>query len=115
MTRAEAFSKLEEVGAASAVVRYSGSGDEGGVDQIELLDEDDAVIHEIRDYYPDAASEPFFGAGDLAEVLAAPVDDQHGGFDGDGVDGQITWVVAERKVIDRPAYKEYVEHGPFEV
>ena len=115
MTRDEAFSKLAELGAASAVIRYSGGGDEGGVDSVEVLDEDAVVLYDLHAYYPDATAEPFFGAGDLAETLEAPVDEQHGGFTGAGVDGQITWVVASRKVIDRPAYEEYVEYGPFEV
>lgn len=114
MTREQAFGLLRSLGAATAVVSYSGGGDEGGVDSVELLDEDGAVIHDIHDYYH-GPGEPFDGAEALAEVLSEPVEEQHGGFDGPGTCGRITWVVAERKVVDRPAYEEYVEYGPFEV
>ena len=115
MIREEAFAALEALGAASAVVRYSGGGDEGGVDSVELFDADDAVLFDLHDHYPGDAGEPFEGAEELAEALEEPVDEQHGGFTGGGINGQITWVVPARKVVDRPAYEEYVEHGPYEV
>ncbi len=115
MIRAETFAALDALGVSSAVVRYSGGGDEGGVDSIELLDAEDALLFDLHDHYLGGANRPFDGAEELAAALEAPVEEQHGGFDGSGIDGQITWLVAARKVMDRPSYEEYVEYGPFEV
>lgn len=113
MTREEAFTKLAVLGAATAVVRYSGGGDEGGVDEIDILDGGADLLHVLLDHH-DGGLDPG-EATELAEALEAPVDEQHGGFIGAGVEGTLTWVVSARKVIDRPSHEEYVEYGPFEV
>jgi hypothetical protein len=58
MTKHEVFAELKRLGAAKAVVEFSGGNDEGGVDDIALLDADGKQIdvelsdhvHEERDY-----------------------------------------------------------------
>jgi hypothetical protein len=82
--------KLLELGVTKLTVHYSGSGDEGSVDGIDVEPEGLALPHELEEQ-----------VGDLAdEFLYA----EHGSWgDGDGATGTIVFDPGEDKIIN--------EHG----
>lgn len=97
MTREEAFTALEEMGAVKAMVYFSGGHDEGGADRIDIVLGDG----ERKEMYE-------YSWGDhkqtdeelrLAATLAEPVYDCYGGFAGEfSVSGTIEWSIPDRKV-----------------
>lgn len=125
MNRAQVFERLEELGAAKAVVEFSGGNDEGGADSITLHDAGGNEIGEVREYVPPYVvgadggwlKEEVEGYGGrkclrpvvrehtpeeeaemaLAAALAAPVYERFHSFAGDfSASGEVVWDVAAR-------------------
>lgn len=125
MERSAVFEALKKRGAAKAVVSFSGGGDEGGCDGIQLLDAAGAVIAEIDEYYgnttvwdPDTQTYKDIGPPNeeqqMSEGLCVPVYEKYHSFAGEfSVSGTVTWDVATRKVT--MSGEESVEqYEPFE-
>ena len=99
MTRAEVFGRLRELGAAAAVVPFSGGYDEGFIEGITLQDAEGNAVSVIHEDYYGGAEEPFEGAHRLAEALSGPVYDEYGGFAGEfEVEGRVVWDVTKATV-----------------
>jgi hypothetical protein len=113
MSRDSVFAALKKKGVAKAEVYYSGGNDEGGVNDIALLDAAGKNVGNLQEYYGapqtwDEATQRWVSAPDtptddnrLAEALGAPVYDNYGGFAGEFyVSGTVTWDVEKRTVKD---------------
>ncbi|WP_157659955.1 DUF6878 family protein [Burkholderia ubonensis] len=115
---------LRSVGAASAVVSYSGSGDEGNANEVHIFDADNAVIaptievevNEATSLYGDGkwTTNPVVRARPLVEALSDFADWAialyHSGFqDGNGGEGDVTFDVefGTVRLDHRAAYIEY--------
>ena len=82
--------KLTEVGVTKLTVNYSGSGDEGSIDGIDVEPEGLALPHELEEQISDLADEFLYS--------------EHGSWgDGDGTTGTIVVDPVEGKIIN--------EHG----
>lgn len=125
MDNAEVFEKLRKMGAARAVVEFSGGNDEGGADGIVLYDAGGEAIGELDDVPPGTRWDPeenrFVEVTatperraevDLAETLEAPVYAEFGSFAGDfSVGGRVTWDAQKGTVTMSGEESQYV---PFE-
>ncbi len=139
MTREAVFEALGARGATKALVSFSGGNDEGGPDTVTLLGPEGKELDEVRDYVPNQVfdddgamlfdefedlhgkfwrprTRPYTDeeAREMAlcDALAAPIDDEYGGFAGDfSVSGTLVWDVAAGTVTMRGEETEYV---PFE-
>jgi len=82
--------KLTELGVTKLTVNYSGSGDEGSIDEIDVEPEGLALPHELEQQISDLADEFLYS--------------EHGSWgDGDGATGTIVVDPVEGKIIN--------EHG----
>jgi hypothetical protein len=82
--------KLTELGVTRLTVNYSGSGDEGSIDEIDVEPEGLALPHELEEQISDLADEFLYS--------------EHGTWgDGDGATGTIVIDLVEGKIIN--------EHG----
>lgn len=125
MENAEVFKKLRELGAAKAVVEFSGGNDEGGAEDIVLYDVAGERIGGVDGDPPGIRWDPeqkrFVEVPitperrietELAEALESPVYEEFGTFAGDfSVGGQVTWDARERTVTMSGEESQYV---PFE-
>jgi hypothetical protein len=110
LSRDEIFRRLRELGAATAVVEFSGGGDEGGIDSITLYDgEGNALDVELEENFHGRTWQPITQTyvqiesatpdQELAAALTAPVYARYGSFDGDlDVNGTISYDVAAGSV-----------------
>jgi len=108
MDRAAVFKELKRRGIAKANVHFSGGGDEGGCDNIELLNEAGEIVCELEEYYANTLIidgpgktreiDPPDNDEELSEGLCVPMYERFGGFDGSSVQGTITWDVAGEKI-----------------
>jgi hypothetical protein len=110
LTREECFASLKSRGIAKAEVHFSGGGDEGGVDDIILLNDKNEQIGEMEEYYANTfVMNPITGRSEavgppsadeaLSEGLSAPVYDRYHSFAGEfHVDGKVIWDVTAQKV-----------------
>ena len=96
MNRDQAFAALRQRGVAKAVVSFSGGNDEGGVNDITLLDASGETLqHDLPTYTYGKEGEDVA----LSEALGEPVYDQYGSFSGEfDVDGEVIWGVETREV-----------------
>lgn len=108
-----AFRAIRLRGAVVAVVYFSGGGDSGGVDRIELLDAAGDEVGKVGedDSLPDGTS--------LWDVLGKPVYDRYYSFAGEFyVDGTVTWDVVigevnmERDERSTEDGDDYNDEGP---
>jgi hypothetical protein len=94
MDRKRMFAELRKRGAAKAVVEFGGGGDDGGVENIQLLSETG---------FPICTLEPWGGEGvekELAAALSKPVYDKYYSFAGEFyVNGTIEYDVEKETVI----------------
>jgi hypothetical protein len=82
--------KLTELGVTKLTVHYSGSGDEGSIDEIDVEPEGLTLPHELEEQISDLADEFLYS--------------EHGSWgDGDGATGTIVFDPVEGKIIN--------EHG----
>jgi hypothetical protein len=109
MTRQEIFNALSLLGAAKAVVSFSGGGDEGSVESIALIGPDGKKIKTLKEAYLPHTWDPatrtwkqereYTEEEALVNALCDPVDERYGSFAGDFyVSGECVWDVASRKV-----------------
>lgn len=107
LTRNEMWAELEKRGVTKAEVHFSGGNDEGSIDHVYLMN-DDEVIATLQEEYIMAVWEK--GAwkyekehsldGKLVNSLAEPVEERYGSFAGDFyVDGIVSYDVKNRKVM----------------
>jgi hypothetical protein len=120
MTKNEIFEELKKRGAAKAIVTFSGGGDEGGVNCIDLFDASSKNIgsldenFEAEKWNPETKRmEPVENIpmdGKLANALGKPVYDKYGGFAGEFyVSGEIIYDVAASSI--KINGTEEVSHG----
>ncbi len=107
MSKEEVFKELEKRGAVKAVVQFSGGGDEGGVEQIELygpkgdvietLEESNSVWNLMTKKYDNNSEKRI--DNELFGALGKPVYDKYYSFAGEfHVDGTVTWDVKSKNV-----------------
>jgi hypothetical protein len=105
MDRTAVFVELARQGVAKAVVNFSGGGDEGGVDSIELYNAAGENFREMQEHYPNQRWNPATRSYDpetgltieqeLSVALCKPVYDKYHSFAGEfHVHGTVTWEVA---------------------
>ena len=118
-TREKVFSELVRRNVASAIVSFSGGGDEGSISGISLLDADGKEVSHLREAYIgseyDEKTKSWQPARKmttdemLVEALGQPVYDKYGSFAGDySVEGKVTWDVKNLKV-NESGYQSYTQ------
>jgi hypothetical protein len=109
LTREQVLAELAERGVRTARVEFTGGGDEGHAENIELLDaEGEAIEHSIHVYY---GRDGVQNDAALSQALQQPIYDRWRGFDGDfSVWGSCIWHVPERKVELDYSESEYIPH-----
>lgn len=125
--REQVFQWLEAKNYTKAVVSFSGGGDEGGVDRIQLYKSKEGEAAEIVDEFEVRAKYTFEGGRYTERVeddkendfyvqqgLSKPVYDKYHTFAGEFyVNGEIIWDV-EKKTITRSGEESYMRGEPFE-
>ena len=108
--RNSVFTALQTKNVAKALVHFSGGGDEGGVNSIELVDSTGKIIETLNEYYEGAMqwdsnankwieSAPPTDEQKLSRDLCCPVYEQYHSFAGEFyVNGTVIWDVKTRKV-----------------
>lgn len=87
-TRAELRERLVLRGIVRAEADYSGSGDDGYVQEPHLYDDGDVQVFEVDGL-----------AADVQEFFGDLLDTQHGGWENDeGADGEFVWNVVDDKI-----------------
>lgn len=80
--------KLAELGAAKLTISYSGSGDEGFIDNIDVEPDGIAIPPELKEQISDLADEFLYG--------------EHGSWgDGDGATGTIVISPVDGKIVNK--------------
>lgn len=114
ITKEQVFDQLEKMGVVEVEVHYSGGGDEGAVEYIELTDTDGNLVEIPGERDRTFDNEHY----DLAEILEQPVEDElgTGWYDGvPGVQGYVYWKVPERKVTIEHMYEDWVTEDEKEI
>lgn len=113
--REQVFQWLKAKNYTKAVVSFSGGGDEGGVDRIELYKSKEGEAVEVIDEFEVRAKYSFEGGKYTVSVedgkendyyvqqgLSKPVYDKYGSFAGEfQVDGEVIWDVEKETVVRR--------------
>lgn len=104
MTNSEIFAMLKAMGVVRVNVHYSGGGDEGGVELVEMVGADGKVAQE-REQYPDYKYNPetreytmlpMSREQELNIALCKPVYNRYGSFAGEFyTSGTFVWDVNE--------------------
>ena len=101
-SKSELFQFIRNKGGDEARVHYSGGGDEGGVNSIEIVAAGGKVVCTLNEPYSSSRYDPATQSwvteksadpdAPFLTDLCAPVYDKYGGFAGETyVDGVITW------------------------
>jgi hypothetical protein len=112
LSKSGAFAELRNRGAAKAIVAFQGGNDEGGVEEITLLDADGKEVGKLQEYYGGSTWNPETKKwdkpklnpqvqkdADLAEALGKPVYDKYYNFAGEFyVQGTVIWDVKTQDV-----------------
>lgn len=94
MDRKEIFAELRKRGAAKVVVQFSGGGDEGGVENIQLLSETGFPIGTLPAWGGEGID------GELADQLSKPVYDRYYSFAGEFyVNGTVEYDVEKETAV----------------
>jgi hypothetical protein len=119
--REKAWKLMKQLGAAKAIVSYSGGNDEGGITDIRLLDAAGELLQELPSWAPQRESQEWdpetktwskkvielTPEQELTHMFDAEVDAHYGSFAGEFyVSGEFTWDLATRKVEDH-GQREY--------
>ncbi len=109
MTRDEVFDRLIMAkNAERAIIVFSGGGDEGGVDSIEILDADSNLIESLSDCGVQSDEDLA-----LSEELIKPIYDRYDSFDGEPyVSGEVVWD-CRKKTVTISGTEEVTEHQYF--
>lgn len=92
------YDELKKRGAAKAVVHFSGGGDDGGVEQISLLNSEGKEIGTLQEYVYGGDDKQTPADTELAEALSKPVYDKYYSFAGEFyVSGTVVWDAETRK------------------
>lgn len=96
MNKQEVYTKLQELKIGKVEVEFSGGGDEGGVDSISLIKDDDPDQIINVNLWGSKEDNPL--DADLVEALSNPVYDAYGTFAGEfSVYGTLIWNAVEMK------------------
>ena len=98
MSREDAFTALQEMGAVKAVVEFSGGHDEGGSEGISIT-LGDGEIKTLKEYIFNEEDEQTPEETRLAKTLVEPIYNEWGSFAGEfSVYGELIWDVANKTV-----------------